>query len=235
MFNIIICDDNNNDRKNVTDIVKKYMHKNKLEYQLHLYTDYDENFFSIVNNKMPFKIYLLDIETPTRSGIDIARVIRKKDIDSVIIFLTAHEELGNIILKNDIMFLSFINKFDGIENRLNESLNKAINQFKDKRMIRFNDRNIVYTLDMNDILYITKDGFERKTIIKTDYSEFKVNNSLIEIVGMLDSRFVQSHRACYINKLRKAKVDKTKRIITFDNGEEIDLLSDKYKKEVANG
>ena len=235
MFNVIICDDNDNDRKNILNLVKKFMHKNNLEYQIHLYDDYNEKFLSLMNKKMPFKIYLLDIETPTYSGVDIARKIRKKDIDSVIIFLTAHEELGNVVLKNDIMFLSFINKFDDVESRLNSSLENAINQFKDKRMIRFNDRNVVYTIDMNDILYITKDSFERKTIIKTDYSEFKVNNSLIEVVGMLDSRFVQSHRSCYINNSRKVKVDKAKKIITFDNGEEIDLLSDKFKKEVANG
>lgn len=45
--------------------------------------------------------------------------------------------------------------------------------------------------------------------------------------------FVQTHRACYINTERKVKIDRTKRIIMFDNGEEIDLLSDKYKKEVC--
>lgn len=235
MFNVIICDDNDNDRKNITNVVKRFMNKNKIECQIHLYDDYNDKFLSIISKKMPFKIYLLDIETPTYSGIDIARKIRKKDIDSVIIFLTAHEELGNVVLKNDIMFLSFINKFDDVENRLNASLDKAVNQFKTKRMIRFNDRNVVYTIDMNDILYITKDSFERKTIIKTDYCEFRVNNSLIEVVGMLDSRFIQSHRACYINNLRKVRVDKAKRLITFDNGEEIDLLSDKFKKEVANG
>ena len=232
MINIIICDDNEKDRKNAEIVTKKYMEKNKIDYQIHTYDDYNNKFNLMISNNLPFKIYLLDIETPTRSGIDIAREIRKKDIDSVIIFLTAHEELGNIILKNELMFLSFINKFDDFENRLNNSLEKSLNLLNKKNTIRFLDRNILYTINTNDILYITKDSFERKTIIKTDYNEFKVNKTLTEIVGMLDSKFIQTHRACYINLNRKVKIDKTKREIMFDNGENIDLLSEKFRKEV---
>lgn len=232
MINIIICDDNDKDRNNVVKVVKNYMDSKKIEYKIHLYNDYNKEFNNMISSKIPFKIYLLDIETPSRSGIDIARQIRKKDTDSVIIFLTAHEELGNVILKNDLMFLSFINKFDDLNNRLNGSLKKAIELLKQKRVIKFMDRNTLYTIDIDDILYITKDSFERKTIIKTDYAEFKVNKSLMEIISMLDDRFIQTHRSCYINNDRKVKIDRVSRIITFDNGETIDLLSDKYKKEV---
>lgn len=233
MINVIICDDNPNDKKKVTTIVNDFMCKNKLEHKVHDFDDYNKKFYNIIETKMPNKIYLLDIETPSASGIDIARLIRKIDVDSVIIFLTGHEELGNIVLKNDLMFLSFINKFDNLEKRLNSSLKKALNLLKHKRVIKINDRNIVYTIDIDDILYITKESFERKTIIKTDYDEFKVSKSLSEIRNMLDDRFIQTHRACYINNDRKVIIDKTNRIIKFDNKETIDLLSDKYKKELC--
>ena len=233
MINVIICDDNEKDKSNAEKITKKFMEKNKKEYEIHLFSDYNKGFYNIVDRKFESKIYLLDIETPSRSGIDVAREIRRKDVDSVIIFLTAHEELGNIVLKNDLMFLSFINKFDDFENRLNKSLEKSLDLLNKKNTIRFSDRNILYTININDILYITKDSFERRTIIKTDYTEFKVSKSLTEIVGMLDDRFVQTHRACYINSDRKITIDKNNRLITFDNGETIDLLSDKYRKEVC--
>lgn len=233
MLNVIICDDNEKDRNNALKVVKEFMTKNKKEYDLHVFNDYNKNFYEIIQRKIPFKIYLLDIETPTRSGIDVAREIRRKDVDSVIIFLTAHEELGNIVLKNDLMFLSFINKFDDFENRLNNALKKGLELLKHKNVIKFMDRNILYTININDILYITKDSFERKTIIKTDYTEFRVNKTLADIIGMLDDRFIQTHRACYINSDRKVKIDKISRTITFDNGEVIDLLSDKYRKEVC--
>ena len=232
MINIIMCDDNQKDRLNIERITKKFMETKNFEYKNHLFADYNKKFYSILESKIPFKIYLLDIETPSKSGIDVAREIRKKDIDSVIIFLTAHEELGNIILKDELMFLSFLNKFDDFESRLNRSLEKSLKLLNQKNTIRFEDRNIIYTINIDDILYITKDSFERKTIIKTDYTEFRVNKTLTEISNLLDNRFVQTHRACFVNKNRKVKVDKSKKIIEFDNGETTDLLSDKYKKLV---
>ena len=186
MVNIVLCDDNQKDRKNIIEIVKEFMNKNKIEFDIYEFEDYNKKFNEILERKLPSKIYLLDIETPSASGIDIARKIRSKDVDSIIIFLTAHEELGNIILKNELMFLSFINKFDNFESRLNVSLEKALDLLNKKNTIRFSDRNILYTININDILYITKDSFERKTIIKTDYTEFKVSKSLIEIIDMLD-------------------------------------------------
>lgn len=233
MINIIICDDNEKDRKNVIKAVKKTMAILNQDYKIHEYCDYDKKFESIIESTIPFKVYLLDIETPSRSGIDIARQIRRKDVDSVIMFLTAHEELGSVVLKNDLMFLSFINKFDNLEERLNTSLKKSIQMLHQKNVIRLSDRNITYTININDILYITKESFERKTIIKTDYGEFKVSKTLNEVISLLDNRFVQTHRACFINTDRKVSVDKVNRIITFDNGETTNLLSDKFKKEVA--
>ena len=232
MFNVIICEDNERDRLKVVEIVTRFMREKKLDFKNHIFNDYNKSFLKSMNARMQFKIYLLDIETPSASGIDVARLIRKTDVDSVIIFLTGHEELGNVILKNDLMFLSFINKFDNFELRLEKSLTKALDLLGHKSIIRVNDRNNIYTLDLNDILYVTKDSYERKTVIVTDYSEIKVNKSLMEIVSMLDNRFVQTHRACYINNNRKIKIDKTNKTITFDSGDIIDLLSDKYKKEV---
>ena len=233
MVNVIICDDNDKDRNNIIGIVNNFMIKNNIEHKTHVYNDYNKKFNDIIDSKIPFKIYLLDIETPSGSGIDIARKIRSKDVDSVIIFLTVHEELGNIILKNDLMFLSFINKFDNLKLRLSNSLKKALDLLKHKRIIKFIDRNIVYTINIDDILYLTKESYERKTIIKTDYAEFKVSKTLTEIINMLDDRFIQTHRSCYINNDRKVSIDRTNKIILFDNGESTDLLSDKYRKALV--
>lgn len=233
MINVIICDDNTKDRENARKVVNAFMKKTKKEYELHIFNDYNQDFYDVIDRKMQSKIYLLDIETPTKSGIDVARTIRKKDVDSVIIFLTVHEELGHIILKNDLMFLSFINKFDDFENRLYKSLSKSLDILNKKSTVRINDGNIIYTINIKDILYITKDSFERKSIIKTDYTEIRLRKSMNEIIEILDERFIQTHRACFVNEDRIFKVDKAKRIITFDNNETIDLLSDKYKRGVA--
>ena len=232
MINFIICDDIPKDRKMIEKIISKYMMKNKLEYKTHIFDDYDDQFIEIVNKKLPFKIYILDIETPTRSGIDIARIIRHKDVESVLIFLTGHQELSEVVMKNDFIFLSFINKFDDCENRLTKAIDKSLKMFKVKKTIRFKDNGILYAIPLEDILYITRDSIDRKCIIVTDYNEFKVGKNLNEIENMLNDNFVKTHRACFMNKKRVVSFNKAKRMVRFDNGTKCDLISTRFNKEL---
>ena len=79
-------------------------------------------------------IYILDIEIPDSiSGIDIARKIRKKDWNSIIIFVTSHVEMGYEALKAQIMLLDFICKQNDCSNSLIKTLKKAINKVNDKK------------------------------------------------------------------------------------------------------
>lgn len=73
---------------------------------------------------------------------------------------------------------------------------------------------------------------KRKCLIKTDYGIFLNPKSLTELGLELKDSFVQTHRACFINKDRFRKIDTRKKKIVFDTGDEIDLLSDSFKKEV---
>ncbi len=233
MINFILCDDNEKIVSDIKKIIDKFMMQNKTEYKTHLFNDLDDNFMKIIKEPLSFKIYILDIETPSRSGIDVARSIRKRDVDSVIIFITSHEELGLTLLKNEIMFLSFINKFDNYEERLLTSLNKSLEVLKRKNIIRFEERGVLYTIAMDDILYITRDSVERKCIIKTDYAEIKTYKPLSSIEKLLDNRFIKTHRACLVNKERVAKIDKIRKTILFDNGVVVSLLSEKYRRGIG--
>lgn len=233
MINFIVVDDNHEIIKIVENIITKFMMNESIEYKINIFDDYDHKFNKVMNSKMPNKIYILDIETKSASGIDIARQIRKNDIDSVIIFVTAHEELGSVIIKESLMVLTFICKFDDFENKLRNAVDNSLKIVGNKKTIRFNDYNSIYTIPIKDILYITRDSIERKSIIKTDYTIYKVSKPLVELKKLSGGELIQTHRACLVNKKRISKIDKTKRIITFDDGSTIDLLSENYKKEMA--
>ncbi|MBQ9011043.1 MAG: response regulator transcription factor [Bacilli bacterium] len=230
MINFIVCDDDKKYRNLVETIITKYMMKNEIEYKLHVFDDYNKDFMRTLETKMPFKIYILDIEAPTRSGIDIARLIRNKDVDSILIFLTGHQELSQVVIRNEFLFLAFINKFDDCENRLKNAIDKSLKILKTKKTIKFKDGGTTYTINLDDILYITKDSIERKSIIKTDFAKFGLTKPLTEIKKLLTANFVQTHRACLVNLKRVVSYSKPKKLITFDNGETIDLVSRKYER-----
>ena len=235
MINFIVCDDNSEVRQNVADTIGKWMMKNQLAYKVHLFSDYDKSFKKVLDEKLSCKIYILDIEAPSASGIDIARKIRDTDIDSIIIFLTSHNELGSVLLQDELMFLTFICKFNDQEKRLESAITKALQMVGVKQAIRFDDRGSIYTIPLNDILYVTRDSVDRKSMIVTDYTEYKIGKPLNEIMELLDQRFKQTHRACITNMDRVRVVDKRGNTILFDNGLRINLLSDNYKKGLRVG
>lgn len=233
MINFIVVDDIVKIAKTIEKQITKTMMSSQFEYKVHTFNDYDRKFMDIMKQSLPNKIYFLDIETDSASGIDIARLIRKNDVDSVIIFVTAHDELSGVIAKEQFMILTFICKFDDFEKKIGDAIIKALQVLGKKAIIRFQDNGSLYTLPIRDILYITRDSVERKVLIKTDYTTYKVNKTLAEMKEMACGCLNQTHRACLVNPERIRRVDKKSNEIIFDTGEIIDLLSDNYKKELV--
>ena len=226
MINIIICDDNVKDANKIEKIVKRYF--NKMDFNVYKYNDYDNNFFKIVSSDIINKIYLLDIEAPSMSGIDVARIIRKTDYSSVIIFLSGHDDLSRIVAKKNIMSLNFINKFDNLEHNLKYSLDLALSVVGKRRRVKFESRNVIYNIALDNILYVTRDTLSRKSIIVCDNHIYEVYINLKNVVGELGDDFVQTHRACFVNKNRVKVINHKEKYIIFDNSETIELVSRKY-------
>lgn len=232
MINFIVVDDNKHFVTEVSGYINEQMMKNNFEYRIHPFYDYDEKFFKKTSEIKTGKVYILDIETKSASGIDIARHIRKDDVDSVIIFVTAHDELGSSVIKEQLMFLTFLCKFTDFERNFKEAIDRSLIVLNRKTAIRFSDASILYTIPIKDILYITRDSVERKSIIKTDYAIYKVGKTLVELHEMSNGQLKYSHRACLVNPDRIRLILKNSNTIEFDNGETTDLLSNNYKKEL---
>ena len=233
MVNFVIVDDFKEITSNIEKIISKIMINNKLEYKTYIFDDYDSKFKKFMSEPMVNRIYLLDIETKSASGIDIARMIRKNDLDSIIIFITAHEELASNIVRDQLMVLTFICKFDDFEKRVKDAVVKSLAYIGKKNAIKFVDNNAIYIIPTKDILYVTHDNVERKCLIKTDNRTYKIGKSLTEIKELSMGTLAQSHRACLVNEDRIVKIDKKRKRILFDNGEIVDLVSENYKKEVG--
>lgn len=226
MINIIICDDNLMDANKIEKIVKEYMHN--LEYNIYKFNDYDKKFLKIIEMDIPNKIYLLDIEMPSMSGIDVARIIRKNDYTSVIIFLTGHDDLCRIVAKRNLMCLNFINKFDNFKTNLIKSLDLSLLVVGHKRAIKLQSKGVIYTIELDRILYVTRDTFSRETVIVCDNGSYHLRMNMKDVIKDLTTDFIQTHRSCYINNNRVKSLDIKKMCITFDNGDTTNLISKKY-------
>jgi two-component system response regulator AgrA len=232
MLHFVVCDDNVTIRENVNKVITKLMLPTDVEYKTLMFSQYDKSFAQFIDKKVGKKIYILDVEINAYSGLDIARKIREKDWESIIIILTAHYELAYDAFKNRLMLLDFISKFDNYEHNLYDVLKLALKASDVKKQLSVESNRTLYKIDMDDILYIMKDTARRNSIIKTFSKEYSVPLTLSEIMAMLPDNFVQTHRACIINRENVKNIDFKENTITFKNNEQISLLSKTYKKEV---
>ena len=130
------------------------------------------------------------------------------------------------------MFLTFINKFDNYKKRLESAIKKGIRIMGETNILHFEYHGSVFNIPEKDILYITRDNVERKVIIKTDSTEFRLSKSLAEMLELLSGCFIVTHRSCIVNSTRINVFDKRTKTITFDNGETLDMVSKKHVNEV---
>lgn len=226
----VICDDEKVFRSNIRRVIDKVLMDQEYDYEVIEFSKFDPSFKKKIQEST-HKIYILDIEIKDSiSGIDIARKIRENDWESIIIFVTSHNELGYQALKARIMLLDFISKYDDFENNLESILRKALSLINSKKTIKFDSEGTSYIIHLSDILYIEKDTVDRKCIIKTTYNEIVVNKTLNYMIQNLDDRFYLSHRSCLINTDKIRKIDWKNSVIYFESGISTSLLSRDRKK-----
>lgn len=231
MIDYVICDDNKEMLKDVDEIINRVMMTTSYNYRVHKFERNSGELEQIIE-QTGNKIYIIDIEMPGTSGIEIARKIRSHDWNSMIIVLSAHNELSYDIFKNRLMILDFVSKFDNYKQELQELLNIALEGIGKSKNISFQQDNMLYRVPINDIMYIEKVGGDKKVVIKTEKENVVLSQSLSIIRKTLDDNFIQTHRSCIVNALKIKKVNFADNEIIFQNGERISYLSKGCKKEL---
>lgn len=232
MITFVICDDNKHVREIIQTIIAKATMSYDFNYKVKLFEKYDNNLQEMINDTSNIKIYLLDIEMPGKNGIEIAKRIRKVDWDSIIIFLTTHEELELNVLKQRLLVLDFVSKFENYEAKIIEAINLVLNNINKNKILTIKTFNEIYHIKIDSILYICKDSYKQTSIIVTEKEKYEIYEPLYKIAEKLDSNFIRTHRACYVNTKKIKHIDFTKKEIIFNNGKRIYYLSRNYKKEV---
>lgn len=99
MIRFVICDDNVEVVEKTRLIVNKVMMPYDYDYKITRFKSYNSTFESIIKNNDEQKIYILDIELPGTTGLDIADKIREHDWNSIIIILTSHYECQDLVFE----------------------------------------------------------------------------------------------------------------------------------------
>lgn len=181
-----------------------------------------------------YDIYLLDVEMPVKSGLDIAHEIRKKDFDAYIIFITSHVNyMKDVFQVNTFDYLLKPINRDNLFTVIDRILNFIENTVDKFCYIKRNSQIIV---SLKNVVYFEKQG--RYVIIRTKDSTDKFILSTNELLEKLNSNFIQVHTSFIINLnyLKRVSSEKAVLSIVHEDKEEIISLqiSRKFRAQVRS-
>ena len=233
MLKFIICEDNNQGLEQMCRIVTKAMMNYELEYKIEKFNEYNNKVKEIINDEFSNKIYILDIELPIVSGLEIASEIRENDGSSQIIFVTAHSECKNDIFYSRLNAIDFISKYNRYQERLEETINYIIQKMYRDKTISFSYNHVYSKIAFKEINFIEKAPLQNKCIIHLSNGEEKyVTRSIVKLKEELGPMFYQTHKSCVVNVENIKRIEYSKYIIYFKNGDSTNLLTPSARKKL---
>ena len=217
-INIAICDDEQNSLEMIQKELYRASEQLNITIETYLYMDGNKVFDLIYNNKEDFDILFLDIDMPDISGLEVAKKLREKGSDIILIFISAHEQyVFDSIEYNPFRYIR--------KNRVTKELPLAL-KAACSRLAEMEDNHIVVKTEdkevkikHSDIMYFETEA--RKVGIHLSNGEvLAVRKTIKELCEELDNEdFIRIHSGCVAN----AKyIDKFSSYdITLDNGEQL--------------
>ena len=151
-------------------------------------------------------ILFLDIQMPGKNGMETARALRKRGMDTILIFVTAIEEY--VFQAFDVGAFHYLvkpfeqEKFaEVLRNAIKQKINQKANETEFPKeespclMITTDGKHL--TVNLKDIVYA--EVFNRKIIIHTMDGEIEYYGKMKELEQKAGELFYRSHRAYLVN------------------------------------
>lgn len=205
MIRVAICDDEKITGEAIYKKVESFFAENRILFQAVLF-DNSKSFGYEIDEDIFFDMILLDIEMPELSGMELAKRIRKKLPDVIIIFVTSYEKYVYDVFSLEAF--RFIPK-DQIEQRLSGALLDAVNKWKHeegKFYLIENGRGIE-KIPLKHIVRIWREG-KYAVISKENGESTKVRKTLMQVYDELPKEdFEWIDRGCICNLSQIRRID----------------------------
>ncbi len=215
MINIGVCDDDKNFLDFIESRIIEILQDEKENIRIHKFKNGRDFLKAYKKEDKPFDLIFLDIYMPQIDGLEVAEIIRKKDEESLLIFLTSMEEEVYKAFKYNTF--RFIRK-SHMDEELEEALISAMEELAvEKHIFKTSQGQVV--LSTNEILYF--EFMERVVHIVTFDNKYRTNIRRFKDIEniFLPKGFVGIHRSCIVNQNYIKAIENLE--ITLDNGEKL--------------
>ncbi len=228
MIKIYICEDIEEQRNRIREIVKDIILEEKLDMTIEIASP---NPMEVLNkakeNNKDTSLYFLDVGLNSNiNGITLASKIREFDEKGFIVFVTTHGEMSYLTFTYKVEAMDYIIKDD--YSNMAERIRQCILETKKRYLksdeddceiftIRKEDK--VINIKYKDILFFETSDTIHKILLHAVNRQVEFYGKMKDIEETLDERFVRFHRAYLVNKDNISEIDKKNRIIHMINGE----------------
>ena len=212
---VVICDDELLQREELREYIYKVFEEVKEELELLIFKSAEE----VLKEKYVLNhtdIFILDIKMDEVSGMDLAKIIRKENDISEIIFITSLVDYiqEGYIVRAYRYLLKPINYEE-----LKTHLLSCINDIKKKKdnFMMIENKGIVHKVPINEIMYI--EVIKKELTIHTKHTNYKTKSSMDKVEKELEKfKFYRCHKSYLVNMKYIETIDKNEIII---NGNKI--------------
>lgn len=210
---IAVCDDEKVFHKEITELMKQYRKKKKVE----VYLDYYQRGSELISSVHEYDVIFMDYQMEGLDGIETARKLRETNKDSIIIFISAYPAVA--LDSFEVNTFRFLTKpID--KNKLFKALDDYLMSIDYDNLLVLKTHEGVWKIKMSDIIYAEADG--KHTCVRTANKTFDVHIHLKVIEAKLPrSKFFRCHRAFVVGFSHI--INHTNDEILFDNGERADI------------
>ncbi|MGT2935646.1 LytTR family transcriptional regulator DNA-binding domain-containing protein [Streptococcus castoreus] len=226
MINIFILEDDFMQQTRIESVVIRILKDSKIPCnQLDVFSN-PQKLVENIHERGDHQLYFLDIEIgdKARGGLEVAANIRQKDPNAVIVFVTTHSEFAPISFKYKVSALDFIDKAVD-QCQFKEQIEECIrytyammSSRESEDMFLFETPQTRLKLPYKDILYFATATTPHKVCLWTRTERLEFYGKLSEIQAEAPRLFL-CHRSYLVNLEKVVRIDKTKKLLYFDNGD----------------
>ena len=223
-LNIAVCDDEKVIREQINELIGRQ----KQDINIEFYETGDE----LLAAEKQFDIVFLDIQMNGTNGIETARILRERNENTILIFITGLREY--VFEAFDVAAFHYLlkpieeSKFTEVFQRAKKQLEKRKKQRQEPLFIKIGKRSI--TLEKGNILYI--ESRAKKVGIHTTRETIEAYASMNELERQLGGSFFRCHRGYLVNLAYVAEYNDES--IILNNGECVYLAKKRYGEFVKN-
>ena len=222
MIRFLLCDDDKKFLEHLSKMLDSIFITHDLDAEVDFIATNDVELLSYIKEHS-IDVFMLDSNL---NGIDLAKIIRKKNKNCYIIFITCHVEYSEQAYKcKTFDFLHKpLSKFD-LEETILRLFDDITGYTSHKKYININGKKIF--IDTNEITYIRRDGM--KIILHTPSENIELYSSFNKLQDKLPDNFVRCHKSFIVNINNITKLELSSNAIYFKDNVKCHI-GPKYKK-----